>query len=152
MAVAAARLRAKLAGDPDPAGPATGRVLASFRRRIAAAACTAAMLAAVFATAAGVVSAERAAALERRDVTDAREESSLRRCATGAAMSSTLGARVIGLSARRPSTAVEPARPRPRPASSGVRRHKHPVFSVRIKGPLAGRLGMVRVDATMRAR
>ena len=32
MAVAAARLRAKLAGDPDPAGPATGRVLAGFRR------------------------------------------------------------------------------------------------------------------------
>ena len=32
MAVADARLRAKLAGDPDPAGPATGRVLAGFRR------------------------------------------------------------------------------------------------------------------------
>ena len=56
MAVAAARLRAKLAGQPDPAGPATGRVLAGFRRRSAdrgrgqAPPCSAANLAAIFAT------------------------------------------------------------------------------------------------------
>ena len=51
MAVAAARLRAKLAGDPDPAGPATGRVLAGFRRRSAdRGRGSAANLAAIFAT------------------------------------------------------------------------------------------------------
>ena len=73
MAVAAARLRAKLAGQPDPAGPATGRVLAGFRRRSAdrgrgqAAPCSAANLAAIFATVErprragrGLESAERA--------------------------------------------------------------------------------------------
>ena len=55
--VAAARLHARLAGDPDPAGPATGRVLAGLRRRAAdrrrgqAQPCTAANLAAIFATA-----------------------------------------------------------------------------------------------------
>ena len=110
-AIASARLWAKLAGDPDPAGPATGRVLAGFRRRSAgrsqAAASTAAMLAAIFATAGrprragrGLESAEWAAvfgvdqviaglllmaglrrleatALEWRDVTDAREEGDL---------------------------------------------------------------------------
>ena len=56
--VAAARLRAKLAGDPDPAGTATGRVLVGLHQRRAgrgrgqAAACTAANVAAIFATAA----------------------------------------------------------------------------------------------------
>ena len=114
MAVAAARLRAKLAGDPDPAGPATGRVLAGFRRRSAdrgrgqVAPCSAANLAAIFARAGrarragrGLESAERAearaavdrviagllfmaglrrsevAALEWRDVTDARGDDGL---------------------------------------------------------------------------
>ena len=79
MAVAAARLRAKLAGDPDPAGPATGRVLAGFRRRSAdrgrgqAAPCSAANLAAIFATVErprrsgrGLESAARAAGIEPR--------------------------------------------------------------------------------------
>lgn len=56
MAVAAARLRARLAGDPDPAGERTGRVLAGYRRRAAgrrrgqARPFTAADLAAVLAT------------------------------------------------------------------------------------------------------
>ena len=45
MAVAAARFNARLAGEPDPAGAATERVLAGLRRR------SAANLAAIFATA-----------------------------------------------------------------------------------------------------
>ncbi len=54
--VAAARIRAKLAGRPDPAGPASGRVLAGFRRRSTdqgcgqAAPCSAANMAAIVAT------------------------------------------------------------------------------------------------------
>ncbi len=56
MAVAAARLRAKLAGEPDPAGERTARVLAGYRRTAAgrgrgqAPPFTAADLAAVLAT------------------------------------------------------------------------------------------------------
>lgn len=73
MGFATARLPAKLAVELDPAGPATGRGLAGFRRRGAgrglAAPCTAALLAAIFVTALrprragrGLESAERAAA------------------------------------------------------------------------------------------
>ena len=57
MTVAAARFRARLAGEPDLAGAATERVLASLRRRSAdrgrgqAAPCSASNLAAIFATA-----------------------------------------------------------------------------------------------------